>query len=310
MNGLRLAVLTLVEIAVSLGGSEPVRAQFYGGIGYGSPNGYNAGSFASGANSFNNWYVSPYGVYSPGYVGTNGNGFGYTRNYGQVPLMYGPGYGYGGYGIGPGYGGYGYGPAYGMGSPVMASPPVYGGATTVIRGGPGSVINYSNNGPGSPYPAPIPRQPALGLSRPYFPSSPPSVTIELPSQGSAYGLSNLSSASPTPSTRTGANIKLVCPKTAGGPLTYALNGHLYTIQPGYSQNFRDDRVWTLEFKQGGDGSEAVRYTLKPGTYNFAVGASGWELRQPVTAPTSDLPPAPIPELTTTPSSTPTPLPPP
>ena len=134
------------------------------------------------------------------------------------------------------------------------------------------------------------------------------MTIELPSQGSAYGLSNLPFQ--PPSTRTGATIKLVCPKTAGGPLSYSLNGNIYTIQPGYSQSFRDDRAWTLEFRQGGDGSEAVRYTLKPGTYNFAVGAKGWELRQPVIAPASDLPPAPIPELTTTPSPTPTPLPPP
>ena len=103
---------------------------------------------------------------------------------------------------------------------------------------------------------------------------------------------------------TGQDIKLVCPMTAGGSLAYSLNGTAYTIQPGYVQSFRDDRRWKLEFQRGGDGTEFVGYTLKPGTYKFAVGTSGWELRQIV----SDLPPAPQPTPMASPTPSPTPQP--
>jgi hypothetical protein len=109
-------------------------------------------------------------------------------------------------------------------------------------------------------------------------------------------------------------IKLSCPKTAPGELSYSLNGHLYTIQPGYSQSFRDDRVWTLEFKRGGDGSEIARYPLKAGTYSFVLGSNGWEIQQGTvpSAVTTDIPPAPLPDLSTSPSPSlpPSPLPPP
>jgi hypothetical protein len=93
---------------------------------------------------------------------------------------------------------------------------------------------------------------------------------------------------------TGDEIKLVCPKTASGPLSYSLNGTLYTIQPGYSQNFRDDRTWKLEFQRNGQGSQAVAYTLKPGSYRFGNGPEGWDLRQVVGTQPGDLPPAPQP----------------
>lgn len=89
---------------------------------------------------------------------------------------------------------------------------------------------------------------------------------------------------------TGETIKLICPKVATGQLTYSLNGSPYTIQPGYSQTFRDDRTWKLEFQRAGEGSTIVGYTLKPGTYKFGVGAEGWELRQVI----NELPPAPQP----------------
>lgn len=114
---------------------------------------------------------------------------------------------------------------------------------------------------------------------------------------------------------TGEIIKLICPKAATGQLTYSLNGAPYTIQPGFSQTFRDDRTWKLEFQRGGEGSTVVGYTLKPGTYKFGVGAEGWELRQVV----NELPPAPqptplisppetSPSTTSIPSRTPTPVP--
>lgn len=313
MNGLRLAILSLVGVAASFGGATPVQAQFYGGYGgygyggygpgygYGGHqySGYYGSGYASGAYPFNNWYVSPYRAISPGYVGTYGNGFGYTTNYGMA--------------------GVGYGPSYGL-TPVIAAPnPVYGTTTTIIRGGPtGGVINYSNNGngytyaPDSAYPTLIQQQPTLGLSRTYVPPSPPPVVIENRPPGSnSAGLSNSISTLSTPSVGT---IKLVCPKTASGALSYALNGHPFTIEPGYSQTFREDRVWNLEFKRGGEGSEVARYSLKAGTYTFAVGAKGWELQQQNSPVSSELPPAPLPDPSLGPvpslSPSPTPLPPP
>lgn len=113
------------------------------------------------------------------------------------------------------------------------------------------------------------------------------------------------SANPSTSAPTGEAIKLVCPKRAGGSLTYWLNGTMYSIQPGYSQEFRDDRTWKLEFRKGGEGTELVTYTLKPGHFNFAVGANGWELRQVVG--TIDLPPAPQPAPLVSPAPGPTPV---
>lgn len=105
---------------------------------------------------------------------------------------------------------------------------------------------------------------------------------------------------------TGEEIKLICPKSATAPLTYSLNGTVYTMQPGYSQIFRDDRTWKLEFLRNGQGSAPVTYTLKPGTYRFGAGAEGWELRQVVLE--QSLPPAPQP-TPLTPSPAPTPIPP-
>ncbi len=295
MNSSKLAFLTVIGIALTLGGSEYAHAQFYGGIGYGHHHhhsGIYAGGFYPGAYGY---YPSPYQTYSPGYASS----YGYSSSY---------------YGIGsPGYG-----TSYGLGAynPVIVAPsPMYGTTTTIIRGGPtGGVIQYSNNGngytygPASSYPTVIQQQPTLGLSRTFVPPSPPPMLIESRPQGSTFGPSNSSTLQPP--TRAAGTIKLVCPKTAGGPLSYSLNGNIYTIQPGYSQSFRDDRAWTLEFKRGGEGSEVAQYALKAGTYNFAVGANGWELQQPGTTPIGDLPPAPLPDLSPTLSPAPTPLPPP
>jgi len=324
MNGMRLAILALGILACA-GSSTPAVAQFYGGIGYGPHHhsGIYAGYSSGGYYPYNNVYASPYRVIAPGYVGAYGGTYGYTTSYGIGSL--------------------GYGPSYLAGGPVYVAPnPVYGTTTTIIRGGPtGGVVTYSNNGtgytyvPDSTYPTVIQQQPTLGLSRTYVPQSPPPVVIENRPQSTTYGIGSSSSGfsstgfgSSTPpqpfatsTSRSGGTIKLICPKTAASPLTYSLNGHVYTIQPGFSQTFRDDRAWTLEFKRGGEGSEVARISLKAGTYQFVVGARGWDLEQPGpvgASPTiSDLPPAPlpdlpstVPDLSPTPTAPPTPLPPP
>lgn len=320
MNRMRLALLIVAGCVLSVGRPEDAKAQFYGGIGYGSHHysgfyaGY-AGGYPLGAYPVSNWYMSPYRYVSPGYVGTYGNGVGYVTNYGI------------GYGLGTGTGyGIGYAPNYGVSGPVVVGAnPVYGTTTTIIRGGPtGGVVNYSHNGngytyvPDSTYPTVIQQQPTLGLSRTIVPPMAPPVVVENrpPGNSATYGLNATSTTPFAPSTtRSPGMIKLVSPKTASGPLTYSLNGHVYSIQPGYSQSFRDDRAWTIEFKRGGEGSEIARYPLTAGTYTFGVGNSGWELQSGDAAtvgvlPPAPLPPAPSPAANSTPSLPPTPLPPP
>jgi hypothetical protein len=193
---------------------------------------------------------------------------------GYYPMPYStifPGY-RGGYGY-PGF--YGYGPGYG--------PYGYGGYGAAGYGyaGPGGYSGYG--------------MPAAINTVQQSPTFIQSQTVVVPT-------------SPT-LVHTGEEIKLICPKTATGPLNYTLNGTLYTIQPGYSQNFRDDRTWKLEFQRNGQGSALVSYTLKAGTYRFGNGLEGWELRQVVSTQPTDLPrapqPTPLPALT----PGPTPLPP-
>lgn len=285
MNRSRLIVLAGLVGLLSL--TSCCEAQFYGGgyggYGYGGYGyrgfGHSVGSFAP-PHSIGGYYPVPYSTIFPGYVG------------GQLPNIYGynDGFAAGYYGIGA----QGYGAGYGIGVN-----PIYGTTTTIIRGGPtGGVVQYSNNGNGytyvadSTYPTVIQQQPTLGLSRTIVPASPPPVI------------------------RTVGTIKLICPKTQSSGLTYSLNGHVYSILPGYSQTFNNDRTWVLEFLRGGSGSESVRYTLKSGAYTFAIGSQGWELHQPATAPTGDLPAAPLPDPdvptspTAIPSLPPSPLPPP
>ena len=75
----------------------------------------------------------------------------------------------------------------------------------------------------------------------------------------------------------GLPIKLFSLEDAGTPLTYALNGKPYTIQPGESQMLVNDREWTISFDRGGDFGTA-EYTMSPGQYWFELTSDhGWEL---------------------------------
>lgn len=313
MTYFRLVRSAFAGLALLTGWCVSANAQYISG-GYVGTGLYHGGLYTGVVGGAYPFYASAY-PYNAYYGSPYRAGIGYTTSYGI------------GYGLGNGYG---YGPGYGVAGPVVVAPnPVYGTTTTIIRGGPtGGVVQYSHNGngytyvPDSTYPTVIQQQPTLGLSRTIVPPSPTPVITELPPQGRSYGLQNYdtqSTVSPTPrptqapaaGLRSGGMIKLVSPATAPGPLVYSLNGHVYTIQPGYSQSFRDDREWTLEFKRGTEAGTVAHYSLKAGTYTFSAGGNGWELHQAGTTPTAaPLPDAPLPELSTTPSLPPTPLPPP
>lgn len=302
MNRLRAVLVMAVSGVVALTGSGSAMAQYYGGYpsgyggyGYGSPV-YSSGVGLGVYGAHSSWGV---GVPRGSYYGIGSYSSGYVPG-GYSGVLYGSPYGYSGYAYRPSYNTYGYAGRV----PVYVTPaPVYGTTTTIIRGSPaGGVIQYSNNGngysysPDSAYSGVVTQAPVIGPSRVNVINGPKPVVIEsrpgnsLPSNS----LPRFTPSPPAPSTV--ANIKLSCPKTAPGPLSYSLNGHIYTIQPGYSQTFPNDRAWTIEFKRGGDDSEVASYPLNSGLYTFVASPSGWDLQQPgpTPLPSAELSPTPLP----------------
>jgi hypothetical protein len=74
----------------------------------------------------------------------------------------------------------------------------------------------------------------------------------------------------------GDPIKIVNPAKNGVTLNYTLNGSLFNIQPGYSQDLQADRAWVIQFSRG-ENLDQARYGLQPGVYTFARTDRGWEL---------------------------------
>ena len=74
----------------------------------------------------------------------------------------------------------------------------------------------------------------------------------------------------------GAPIKIVNPLGNRVALSYTLNGMTYTIQPGFSQEFAEDRDWAIDFSRGPNLGEAL-YGCTPVCINFAPEGGGWEL---------------------------------
>lgn len=73
----------------------------------------------------------------------------------------------------------------------------------------------------------------------------------------------------------GAPIRIENPADSGVTLTYSLNGHEYTIEPGHEQNLINDRNWVIEFDRG-ESFGTARYTLSGGIYTFTLTKGGWE----------------------------------
>jgi hypothetical protein len=83
-------------------------------------------------------------------------------------------------------------------------------------------------------------------------------------------------------TFSGGPITITNPATNSTALSYTLDGVAYTIAPGYSQDFREDRAWVIEFSRGAN-LDQVQYGLQSGLYSFTSTDHGWELYR------SDLP---------------------
>ncbi|MGA2068526.1 MAG: hypothetical protein ABSG86_26375 [Thermoguttaceae bacterium] len=80
----------------------------------------------------------------------------------------------------------------------------------------------------------------------------------------------------------GGPITISNPATNKATLNYTLDGTAYTIQPGYTQDLREDRAWAIQFSRGANLGQA-QYGLQSGLYSFTSTDHGWELYR------SDLP---------------------
>jgi hypothetical protein len=88
----------------------------------------------------------------------------------------------------------------------------------------------------------------------------------------------------------GGPIKIVNPTKNAVTLSYLLNGVVYSIPPGYSQDLSEDRAWLIQFSRGANLDQA-RYGLQSGVYTFTSTNNGWELfRSEFPQTTAPLPP--------------------
>jgi hypothetical protein len=89
----------------------------------------------------------------------------------------------------------------------------------------------------------------------------------------------------------GGPIKIVNPAESGVTLSYSLDGSDFTMAPGSSQEFQEDRAWAIQFSRG-EGLDQARYGLQSGVYTFARTDRGVELYRSEFAQTVAPPPAP------------------
>jgi hypothetical protein len=94
-------------------------------------------------------------------------------------------------------------------------------------------------------------------------------------------------------------ITISMPDGEAGLCAYILgdgsNAWNYSIAPGKSQSFKEDRAWTVRYDRGNGYGEQM-YRLKPGHYKFRQSARGWELYYSApggNAPLNAGPPAPM-----------------
>lgn len=196
---------------------------------------------------------------------------------------------------------------------------VYPSRTIMNNSTRGGVVEYTHNGNGYIYTPGTSSQTVIQSGPSIFPTmtvvqpTQPAVVInsqpvQPTSKSFAQTYSGRASATrPVANARPfdeAADIKLVLPKEATAPLSYTLNGTTYSIKPGYSQVFADDRVWTIEFLRGGNGSLPVAYQLQAGTYSFAVDENGWDLKRFPARPAQEFPTLPPPPLAPAPIPSP------
>ena len=262
-------------------------------------------------------YGRPSAVYVPGNAAMVPNGTYYPGGYSGLGYSRGIGYsvGVGGYSGGYSSNAGRFGSSVSTGTTYLAPPRtivvggVYNNRTVMNNQTRGGVVEYTNNGNGYIYSPGTSYQTVLSTGPSIFPSisvvqpsQPPALIETRPTQTIANSFpGNLQSRSSVsrPADSSGS-IKLIFPKESVVPISYVLNGTVYTIKPGYTQTFLDDRIWTIEFLRGGSGSLPMRYELNAGTYQFVADENGWDLKPLSVAAVPGLPPAASPASVTTP----------
>jgi hypothetical protein len=68
----------------------------------------------------------------------------------------------------------------------------------------------------------------------------------------------------------------------GLAVNFRLGGNPYSLASGNVQRLQIGQAATIEFDRGGTFGGA-RYSLTPGTYEFAVSDKGWDLRRPASS---------------------------
>lgn len=63
----------------------------------------------------------------------------------------------------------------------------------------------------------------------------------------------------------------------GLPVTFLVDGRVYTLHPGESHMFPAGTAWNLQFHRGGTFG-TTQQALTPGAYQFVVDSTGWSLQ--------------------------------
>ena len=190
---------------------------------------------------------------------------------------------------------------------------IYPSRTVFNNATPGTVIEYTHNGtgtistPGSSYQTVVASGPSIFPSTTVIQSSEQPVVIQSrPIRPATTAVSKRfpGKTAPVRPASDVPEIQLLLLNESSSPLSYVLNGTVYSIKPGYSHTFPDDRRWIIEVAHG---QQVARYELHAGTYQFLQDATGWDLKQNPSPPTQ-LPPPPVPLESTIPVPAPTPSP--
>jgi hypothetical protein len=85
-----------------------------------------------------------------------------------------------------------------------------------------------------------------------------------------------STATPNADSPSGQRLVLQNPQDCGSPVSFLLDGNVYTLAAGSTQEVSITAPCMIEFDRGTGGAEAC-YTLAAGSYSFSVSDQGWEL---------------------------------
>jgi hypothetical protein len=136
---------------------------------------------------------------------------------------------------------------------IVDDPGLPGG--TMMALGPNLVVRGGGEGTLAVHPGG-----AADLGIPFVSGSP---VPDAPSSGSGGG--------------SGSGVLVTNPRESGGAIHYSVSNFPYEMKAGESQTLPAGRTWIIEFDRG-QGQGKARYALDEGTYEFFVGARGWDLR--------------------------------